>query len=77
MSDEHNYRDEEYWSNIYNYEMYEQELEESGSSSGVIFSKSFLIWLVALVIASNISKDLGIVVVFAGLASLVINCMRR
>ena len=77
MSDDYRDCDEEYWTNVYNYEMYEKELDESGCSSGGILSGSFLAWFIALVIASNISKDLGSVIIFVGLAFLIIKCLRR
>lgn len=74
MSDDYYDRyNDEYWENVYNYEMYEEELNESGSPAGVHISGVFGVWLIILVIASNISLVLGEAVIFIGLACWIIS----
>lgn len=76
MSDD-NMNDEEYWDDMYYYENYNKEMDPNNypstghSKSGI--GIGFVVWLVLFIIASNISSSFGSVVLFIGIALLILS----
>ena len=68
MSDYHG-SDDEYWDDIYYYENYDEEMDPNSwsGSSGRSTTTGFWIWLVILIVASNISTGFGEAVLIIGL----------
>ena len=80
MSDDYNdRRDQDYWDDIYYYENYDEELDPnywSGYSNHSV-KTGFWIWLIAFIIASNISVRLGEVVLVIGIVAWIIGKLSK
>lgn len=72
MDDDRNRSDQDYWDDVYYFENYLKEEENSGCS-GPNIKGSFLVWLVVFIIASNISSGFGSFVLGCGIVIWIIS----
>ncbi len=74
MSDDYYGSDEEYWDDMYYYENYDKKMDPNSWSGGSRRSTTsgFWIWLIAFIVACNISSGLGNVVLIIGIVMWII-----
>ena len=65
MADDFQRNDDDYWDDVYYYENYLKEEENSGTA-GPSVKGGFWIWLIIFIVACNISSGLGEVVLVIG-----------